>query len=72
MTISRRSAIKSIAALGAVTGTASCATGEIIQTVSEQSELNLPNEPDALLLNHPRAVEEWKRRVSIYYFAQTQ
>ena len=82
MTISRRSAIKSIAALGAVTGTASCATGEIIQTVSEQSELNLPNEPDPLLLNHPRAVEEMEKAgidlllcadpVNIYYLTNQQ
>lgn len=82
MTISRRSAIKGIAALGAVTGTASCATGEIIQTVSEQSELNLPNEPDALLLNHPRAVEEMEKAgidlllcadpVNIYYLTNQQ
>lgn len=59
MTISRRSILKGMAAAGAATSTASCAqmgSSDLEQSMSNQ--LTLPAEPDTLLLNHPRAIEQ--------------
>ena len=82
MTISRRSVLKGIAAVGAVTSTASCAPDQIVESEAEQNDLTVPNEPDALLLNHPRAIEEMEKAgidlllcadpVNIFYLTNQQ
>ncbi len=75
MTISRRTAIKSLAAIGAASGVAACAEVEQNQTSSELSKeqankpsnelpkqsLAIPDEPNELLMNHANAVEEMQK-----------
>lgn len=67
MTISRRSALKSLAAISAATGVASCTqvssnlNPPYEETDKDQPILAVPNEPDELLLNHANAVEEMQK-----------
>ncbi len=64
MTISRRSAIKGLATIGAASGLSSCAQpNEKAPSTSQlkQPTLSVPDEPDQLLLNHDNAVEEMQR-----------
>ncbi len=82
MTISRRSALKGIAAVGAITSTASCATNLTKESVLTKSELQVPTEPNELLLNHPRAIQEMEKTgvdlllcadpVNVYYLTNQQ
>ncbi len=63
MAISRRSLIQSLATIGAASSLASCANTESTHAVSaeNQASLNLPEEPNQLLLNQDNAVEEMEK-----------
>ena len=66
MTISRRTAIKSLAAIGAASSVTSCAqradsSSNIAEKNTTQASLATPDEPDQLLLNLDNAVEEMQK-----------
>ncbi len=67
MTVSRRSAIKGLAAIGAASAVSSCVPSEENSDIaSKKAHLNnpslaIPDEPDQLLLNHDNAVEEMQK-----------
>lgn len=66
MTLSRRSAIKGLAAISAATGVASCSQTKensdfACKETNSQPIIAVPDEPDQLLLNQENAVEEMQK-----------
>ena len=82
MTISRRSILNGMAATGALASTAACSTFNETEADFKRNQLSIPDEPNELLLNHPRAVEEMERAgidlllcadpVNVYYLTNQQ
>ena len=82
MTISRRSILKGMAATGALASTAACSTFNETEADFKRNQLSIPDQPNELLLNHPRAIEEMERAgidlllcadpVNVYYLTNQQ